>query len=66
MLLFPAALLLRLAEFLAPPAVPRSDLTLRPGIFNGPLRAVLSAEAPWVARTGLPFGLSVVGVGCKP
>jgi SAM-dependent methyltransferase len=65
LLLFPAALLRRLAELAAPPAAPRSDLTLRPGVFNQLLRVILSAEAPWVARTGLPFGLSVVGVGCK-
>jgi SAM-dependent methyltransferase len=65
MLLLPAALLRKLAESLAPPDHPRSDLTFHPGFLNGPLRAILSAEAPWIARAGLPCGLSVVGVGCK-
>jgi SAM-dependent methyltransferase len=65
LLLFPAALAEKISERIAPPVRPRSDLSIRAGILNGPLRAILSAEAPMIARCGLPFGLSVVGVGCK-
>jgi SAM-dependent methyltransferase len=64
-ILLPAAILKTLGERLLR-APPRSDLNLNAGIFNPLLRFLLSAEAPWVARTGLPFGLSVVGTGSKP
>ncbi len=33
---------------------------------NGLLRIVLAAEAPLVARCGLPFGLTVVALARKP
>jgi SAM-dependent methyltransferase len=63
--LFPMAALKRLAERFWPARVVRSDLTLPTGYLNWMLAAILSAEAPLVARSGLPFGLSVVAVGCK-
>jgi SAM-dependent methyltransferase len=64
--LFPVALVKRLLEHLRPRRDGRSDLTLGVGPFNGLLAAILSAEAPLVARKGLPFGLTVVAVGRKP
>ncbi|MGB9870561.1 MAG: class I SAM-dependent methyltransferase [Anaerolineae bacterium] len=66
MALFPAALVKRTAERLFSRLDGPSDLALEFGPLNGPLKAVLSAEAPLVARWGLPFGLSVVAVGRKP
>ncbi len=64
-LLFPIAAAKRLLERVIRPQQ-QSDLTIGTGIFNAPLRAVLSAEAPLVARTGLPFGLTVIGLAKKP
>lgn len=64
--LFPAALVKRTAERLLARQEGPSDLTLNPGPLNGLLEAILSAEAPLVARRGLPFGLTVVAVGYKP
>jgi SAM-dependent methyltransferase len=64
--LFPVALVKRLFEHLWPRRDGHSDLTLGVGPFNGLLAAILSAEAPLVARKGLPFGLTVVAVGRKP
>jgi SAM-dependent methyltransferase len=61
--LLPAAILKKLGERLFPPDRPRSDLALDAGPFNGFLRRILAAEAPWIARFGLPFGLSVIGLG---
>jgi SAM-dependent methyltransferase len=66
MLLLPAAALKKIAGRMFPPPRPESDLALNPGAFNGLLCALLSLEAPWVARTGLPLGLSVIAVGRKP
>lgn len=63
--LFPIALLKRLAEHIWTPKSSGSDLTLGVGSMNGVLRAVLSAEAPLIAATGLPFGLTVVAVARK-
>lgn len=65
MFLFPVALVKRLAERLWPPRRPQSDLTRGAGPFNGILKFILSMEAPLVARSGLPFGLSVIAVGRK-
>jgi SAM-dependent methyltransferase len=62
----PAAILKKISERLFPTAQPRSDLSIQAGAFNGLLCRLLSWEAPWIARTGIPFGLSVVGVGYKP
>lgn len=63
--LFPVALAKRLSDRIRPCAGP-SDLALPVGPFNGLLAAILSAEAPLVARRGLPFGLTVVAAGRKP
>jgi len=65
MLLFPLAALKRLSERFMPSKQPGSDLTLGAGILNTPLRLILSLEAPCVARTGLPFGLTVVALARK-
>ena len=64
MLLFPIALLKRLSERVLPPQA-GSDLTLNTGALNGVLRALLGLEAPLVARTRLPFGLTLVALGRK-
>jgi SAM-dependent methyltransferase len=64
-LLFPVALAKRMAERVWPVRSGRSDLTIPTGPFNGLLRAILSAEASLVANPGLPFGLTVIGVGRK-
>ena len=63
--LFPLAVVKRLSERLLP-AQDGSDLTLGMGPFNGLLRCVLAAEAPFVARYGLPFGLTIVALARKP
>jgi len=63
--LFPLAAVKRLSERILPPQN-GSDLTLGMGPFNGLLRFVLTAEAPFVARYGLPFGLTVVALARKP
>ena len=65
MLLFPIAALKRASERLAPNRQGGSDLTIGAGPLNTPLRWVLSAEAPLVARSGLPFGLTVVALAQK-
>jgi SAM-dependent methyltransferase len=62
-ILLPAAILKKFGERILPPAIHRSDLSLRMGPFNGLLYRILSGEAPWITRSGLPFGLSVFGVG---
>ena len=64
-LMFPAALVKRMAERLWPPPVDQSDLTMDAGTFNQLLRNILSLEAPLVSHIGLPFGLSVIAVGEK-
>jgi ubiquinone/menaquinone biosynthesis C-methylase UbiE len=66
MLLLPAAALKKITERMFPLPRPKSDLAWNPGAFNGLLCALLSLEAPWVAHTGLPLGLSVIAVGRKP
>jgi SAM-dependent methyltransferase len=65
MFLFPVAVAKRLSERLFSPQQTGSDLTLDPGLMNGVLRAILSAEAPLVSRIGLPFGLTVVALARK-
>lgn len=66
MVLFPVAVAKRWSERLLPRRNSASDLTLSVGPFNGVLQALLGAEAPWIARRGLPWGLTVVAVGRKP
>lgn len=63
--LFPLALAKRLSERIWPLQTPQSDLSLKSGWFNRFLHAILAAEAPFVARQGLPYGLSVIAVGQK-
>ena len=65
MLLFPIAALKRASERFLPDRQAGSDLTIGTGPLNAPLRWVLSAEAPLVARWGLPFGLTVVTLARK-
>jgi hypothetical protein len=65
MLLFLPALVKRLVEQRFPPRIPRSDLQVPVGPLNDLLCAILSIEAPLVARGGLPFGLSVIALGQK-
>ena len=64
-LLFPLAVVKRFSERFFPPQN-GSDLTLGMGSFDGFLRVVLSSEAPRVARSGFPFGLTVVALARKP
>jgi SAM-dependent methyltransferase len=64
--LFSIAVAKRLTERFFPSQAQRgSDLTLGMGPFNGLLSAVLSSEAPLVARHRLPFGLTVVALARK-
>jgi SAM-dependent methyltransferase len=64
--LFPVAVARRLlARWLAGSGPPRSDVRAVPGPLNKVLTFIISAEAPFVARWGLPFGLSVVALGRK-
>ncbi len=65
MLLFPIAVLKRLSERVLGHNQRGSDLTLDPGAINGILRSILSAEAPLIAATGLPFGLTVIAFARK-
>jgi SAM-dependent methyltransferase len=64
-LLFPLAVVKRFSERFFPPQ-DGSDLTIGMGPFNGLLRAILTAEAPLVARGGFPFGLTIVALARKP
>ena len=63
--LFPAAVVKRLAEPLAPPLA-RSDLDYELGPLDGVFGAILSSEAGLVAGPGLPFGLSLFALARKP
>jgi SAM-dependent methyltransferase len=63
--LFPLALVKRLAEHVLPARATASDLAIRLGPIDRFFGTLLSLEAPLVARTGLPFGLSVVTVAQK-
>lgn len=65
MLLFPAALLKRASERLMSGRQAGSDLTIGFGALNTPMQWILSLEAPLVARTRLPFGLTVVALAQK-
>jgi SAM-dependent methyltransferase len=65
MLLFPVAALKRASERFLPNRQNGSDLTIGTGVFNTPLRWILSLEAPLAARTGLPFGLTVLALARK-
>jgi SAM-dependent methyltransferase len=62
MLLFPIAALKRMTERFMPVKQAGSDLTIGTGVLNTPMRWILSLEAPLVARSGLPFGLTAVAL----
>jgi SAM-dependent methyltransferase len=64
--LFPLVAVKRLAEHARPARAAASDLAIRLGVLEQIFGILLRLEAPWVARTGLPFGLSVVTVAQKP
>jgi SAM-dependent methyltransferase len=65
-LLLPVALVRRLASKLLPGDAPlRSDVRPVPEPLNGILARVLSLEAPLVAGSGLPVGLSVLTLAEK-
>lgn len=63
--LFPLAVAKRLSERIFPPKDNQSDLSLNAGRFNTILKNILASEAPFVAQTSLPYGLSVFAVGRK-
>jgi SAM-dependent methyltransferase len=65
MILFPLALIKRTVEKLWPVNDARSDLALHPGPLNDLFARILAAEALFIARWGLPFGLSLIAVGRK-
>jgi len=45
----------------------KSDFTItRPGPLNAVLGRVLALEAPVLERANLPFGVSILGIACKP
>jgi hypothetical protein len=65
-LLFPIALVRRLASKLVPGDKPlRSDVRAMAEPLNSILAWVLSREAPLVAKSGLPIGLSVLTLAKK-
>ncbi len=62
-LLFPPAAAKRLLEPLLPAPPPgHSDVAPNPAWLDAALSAVLGAEAVWLRRRNLPFGLSVVAL----
>lgn len=64
--LFPLAIIYRLIlERLFPPDKGSSDLSINFGLLNSILKSILRSEAPFVARHGLPFGLSIFALGEK-
>jgi SAM-dependent methyltransferase len=64
-ILFPAALAKKLLEQVFPARKPQSDLTINLWPLNKVFRRMLSVEAPFVARSRLPYGLSVFALGRK-
>lgn len=64
-LLFPLAAAKRLSERIVPPRGEASDVTPNPPWLDALLVRVLRAEARWLARFDLPFGLSVIAIGRK-
>lgn len=65
-LLFPLALAKRLAERLQPPAEEASDVQANPEWQDKLFVQFLNAEAKWLSRASLPFGLTVLAMGRKP
>lgn len=66
MLLFPAALLKRLADRVRPGSGNASDLEVNALWQDRLLARFLFAEARWLSHHDLPFGLTVIAVGRKP
>lgn len=64
--LFPLAALKRLKDRLLPPRQACSDVSVTGGWMNPLFGRLLRAEAPWIRRVGLPFGLTVVALARKP
>ncbi len=65
-LLFPPALAKRLLEPLLPAGEPgRSDIAPNPPWLDDALSAVLGAEARWLRRRNLPFGLTVIALAVR-
>lgn len=64
-LLFPLALAKRLLEPWLPAAPGQSDVSPNSPWIDGVLAAVLGAEARWLRRRDLPFGLTVVALARK-
>lgn len=65
-ILFPLALLKRMGGQIFPAADSSPDLFLPPHWLNQVLSAFLKMEAPLVARSQLPFGLSIFALAQKP
>lgn len=63
--LFPLAAAKRLSEGIFPTGGAQSDLSINVGMLNGIFSSILAGEAFFVARYGLPFGLSVIAIGEK-
>jgi len=62
-ILFPLAVIKRLAEKIFPSS--QSDLMIETGRFNELLKHILSSEALFVSKFGLPYGLSIFAVARK-
>lgn len=67
-LLFPVIAGVRLIRPYRPGARDlKSDFTMtRPGPLNAALGRVFALEAPVLERANLPFGVSILGIACKP
>ncbi len=64
--LFPLAAAKRLKDRMLPPKQACSDVSVSGGWTNGLFGAILRAEAPLIARIGLPFGLTTLALAQKP
>lgn len=64
-LLFPLALAVRGLERVLPEREARAETSVPSGPVNALFRALLSAEAPLVRSTGLPFGLTLISLATK-
>lgn len=63
--LFPLALGVRGLERVLPEREARAETSVPSGPVNAIFRAILSAEAPFVCRVGLPFGLTLISLATK-
>ena len=63
-ILFPLAAAVRFAKKLA--RIDSSDDAMPPAAINSLFRGLFSAEAGWLARHDLPFGLSIVVIARRP